>query len=221
MLQVTLSVKMDCPWLDYLQRNPDGNFIILQCIPRAEEEGVSALAKVNGPDWAPERITQIVTKHPSVKRAKFMTLNPSIFLGMVTTKFCPCSSTLLPYYNHLKITSEDRNRLRWTLLINGSKALKKLTKSLEDKSIDYKIEEIREVKYKEYILTAKQEQLIRAALELGFYDVPRRIRLRDLAKVFNISPRALSERIRRAHKRIILIFLNSESLQLMEDSNKR
>ncbi|MFC4987858.1 helix-turn-helix domain-containing protein [Saliphagus infecundisoli] len=49
-------------------------------------------------------------------------------------------------------------------------------------------------------LTEAQEEAIRAAYELGYYDVPRRISLEDLATELEISHQALSERLRRANK---------------------
>lgn len=49
-------------------------------------------------------------------------------------------------------------------------------------------------------LTDSQEEAINAAYEHGFYDVPRRISLEELAAELDISHQALSERLRRANK---------------------
>ncbi|WP_114579183.1 helix-turn-helix domain-containing protein [Saliphagus sp. LR7] len=49
-------------------------------------------------------------------------------------------------------------------------------------------------------LTEPQEEAINEAYDRGYYDVPRRISLEDLATEVGISHQALSERLRRANK---------------------
>ncbi|WIV66828.1 helix-turn-helix domain-containing protein [Natrialbaceae archaeon AArc-T1-2] len=49
-------------------------------------------------------------------------------------------------------------------------------------------------------LTEAQEEAITEAYRHGYYDVPRRISLEDLAAELDISHQALSERLRRANK---------------------
>ncbi|MFC4988407.1 MULTISPECIES: helix-turn-helix domain-containing protein [Saliphagus] len=49
-------------------------------------------------------------------------------------------------------------------------------------------------------LTEPQEEAISEAYDRGYYDVPRRISLEDLATELDISHQALSERLRRANK---------------------
>lgn len=52
-------------------------------------------------------------------------------------------------------------------------------------------------------LTAKQYETIMVAYEAGYYDVPRRINLKDLAEQMGVSHQALSERLRRGHEALI------------------
>ena len=49
-------------------------------------------------------------------------------------------------------------------------------------------------------LTEPQEEAISEAYRQGYYDVPRKISLEDLAEELDISHQALSERLRRANK---------------------
>jgi len=54
-----------------------------------------------------------------------------------------------------------------------------------------------------YGLSDEQYSAIVGAIEAGYYDVPRNVSARDLAAELDISHQALSERLRRAHKRLI------------------
>lgn len=53
------------------------------------------------------------------------------------------------------------------------------------------------------LLTPAQDAAIRAAIQQGYYDVPRPINLHDLAKMLGVSSASLSERLRRAEGRIV------------------
>jgi predicted DNA binding protein len=52
-------------------------------------------------------------------------------------------------------------------------------------------------------LTDEQFTTVSAALEEGYYSVPRRMKLEDLATELDISHQALSERLRRGHRTLI------------------
>ncbi len=60
------------------------------------------------------------------------------------------------------------------------------------------------------ILTATQLEALDAALEAGYYDIPRDITLRDLAESLGVSASSLSERIRRAEARLVRTHLGRE-----------
>ena len=53
-------------------------------------------------------------------------------------------------------------------------------------------------------ITVRQEQVMRKALELGYYDYPRRIRQKKLAEACGVSSSTLSELLRRAERNMIV-----------------
>jgi predicted DNA binding protein len=53
-------------------------------------------------------------------------------------------------------------------------------------------------------LTDEQYQAMERAVELGYYEIPRRITLEELAAELDISHQALSERLRRANRNLIV-----------------
>lgn len=52
-------------------------------------------------------------------------------------------------------------------------------------------------------LTDRQEEALRIAYELGYFDIPRQAALEDVAAELGISPSSVSERLRRAQTRLI------------------
>ena len=59
-------------------------------------------------------------------------------------------------------------------------------------------------------LTPTQYETIRKAHELGYFDVPRRITLKELAAELDVSHQALSERLRRCHAALVSAELTGE-----------
>jgi predicted DNA binding protein len=57
-------------------------------------------------------------------------------------------------------------------------------------------------------LTAKQKRIVQLALEYGYFEYPRQIRQRELAKLCGISSSSLSEILRRAEKGAVKAYLS-------------
>ena len=53
------------------------------------------------------------------------------------------------------------------------------------------------------MLTKRQEEIIRAAFEKGYYDHPKKVTIKELAKLFDISPSTLAEILQRGERKII------------------
>ncbi|UPM45104.1 helix-turn-helix domain-containing protein [Halocatena salina] len=74
----------------------------------------------------------------------------------------------------------------------------------------YDVDAVRRVRYD---LTSNQHEALIKGLESGYYDIPREAQLADIADDLGISHQALSERFRRATRRLI------ENALLVEDDN--
>jgi predicted DNA binding protein len=59
-------------------------------------------------------------------------------------------------------------------------------------------------------LTEKQYETILAAYEAGYYEIPRQIKLKELARELDVSHQALSERLRRGHQVLMTNSLGME-----------
>jgi predicted DNA binding protein len=56
-------------------------------------------------------------------------------------------------------------------------------------------------------VTPRQLELVRAAVRLGYYDLPRRLTVKELAEQMHLAPSTLGEMLRRAERNIILTYL--------------
>jgi len=66
-------------------------------------------------------------------------------------------------------------------------------------------------------LTETQRDTLLTALQAGYFDVPRRINLQDLAEQFGISDTALSQRLRRGLTELLTSTLPREPTEARSD----
>jgi len=138
----------------------------------------------------------------------FSRVGKNVYLGSlrVNSKIC---SILSKYIMSQGTVISDS--IAWTIILDGYSELKKLLKEFIDSKIEVKVMKVVKVKQGS-IITARQEQIVKIALETGFYDFPRRITLRKLAEKLNVSPSTLSEILRRAEKNIIETYFRERGL---------
>jgi predicted DNA binding protein len=84
---------------------------------------------------------------------------------------------------------------------------RRFMRRLADRGIIYKVLELSVIKFNDG-LTSRQELIVRTALELGFFDYPRKIGVRELAQLFNVTPATMAETIRKAVKKIVKEYLS-------------
>lgn len=68
-----------------------------------------------------------------------------------------------------------------------------------------------ELDRQEAVVSTDQREILQAALEIGYFEVPREGTLEDLAGELDISSQAASERLRRGHKKLVRYYLGDSS----------
>ena len=84
--------------------------------------------------------------------------------------------------------------------------LSALADQLENFDIDYRVEYVRDQPEDEQLLTDRQQRIVTAAIEAGYYDTPRTTSLTELAEQLDIAKSTASETLHRAEEKIIKQF---------------
>jgi len=205
MIEATISVLFRCSWISRLQNLSSANIKLTQCCPKLTRRGVLALARITGLEYDPTDLAKQVSSLPDVVDANFTKTGRKEYLGIVETTSCRCASTLLPYYNLVE-ASHEGDSMKWTLLFKDPKDMKRLLRNLEESGVEHRVEKTTKLR-RHFLLTDRQEQILQAALSLGFYNIPKGIGLRELSDIFKVSPRAVSETLRRAEGKVIAKYL--------------
>ncbi len=98
-----------------------------------------------------------------------------------------------------KVDLRDKE-IVWDVICDD-KSFTKVMRNLDKYGVDFDI--LYKGKPSKSETTYREEEILRFALEKGYFDYPRKIKLEELAKHFNIAPSTLSEIIRRGQKKVI------------------
>ena len=132
------------------------------------------------------------------------TVGSNRIVGAVTSNECRVCSVIMDsktgYFIGPAVADHD-SKMSYKLFMGGD-AIPSFLQTLHSKGIDYTISDISQISSKR-ALTSKQEKVLKSALELGYYDYPKRISTDHLAEVVGSAPSTVTEILRRAEKRII------------------
>jgi predicted DNA binding protein len=175
---------------------------ILDTIPFGEE-GVQDLAEIKLNGTEPSLLEKIIGQLDGVDFVKASQVEQDKVIIIVGTSGCGgCRSILESGCFLISARSDPQGWVEWKLIMNEKVQLQKLVTNLTDKGIDSSLIMIHPIDDKDS-LTPRQENIIKTALERGYYDFPKRIGIRELARIFSISTASVSETLRRGQKKII------------------
>ena len=116
-------------------------------------------------------------------------------------------------------SNETGTEIEWRVL-GTKKSLKGLLERFARRSVDYRIGTISEVKPRRG-LTPRREWLLQAAFERGYFDYPKGIRIRALAKQLGVSGPTLFESLRKTERKILESHFEGSQLVTSESLLKR
>lgn len=92
--------------------------------------------------------------------------------------------------------------IQWNVIAPSKSALNRLIASLESAGANVTVDKITVLRTAKE-LTAEQERILHMALDLGYYDIPKKIGLDGLAKRLGISKATLDIVLRRAQRKVV------------------
>lgn len=125
-------------------------------------------------------------------------------LGVVTSKNCMICPAITDVDASCFVTAaatEEDCSVAYRVLLSRED-VPVIINRLSKTKAEYKISEISAVSSL-HGLTSRQERILKTAMELGFYDFPRRISKDELSTKLGIKPSTLNEILRRAESKVV------------------
>ncbi len=148
-----------------------------------------------------------------VERVEELFRNDNILILRISSKACPLYPILS--YESRTFVKEDimpNGDIEFTLETAGSKRLDILVDRITRETGDITVKGVKIYK-KSPDVSIHQENIVRLALELGYYDVPKKINLKKLSEITNLSVSTINEVLRRGEKNIISKYFSEQKRQ--------
>ncbi len=157
----------------------------------------------------PEELLRHIRKSTGVVRSDLSKVDKNRIMGTITTHDCPVCSTFsgLDCFLVSASTKQD-GKMEWNVFVNRDSGLKALCRRLDRNKVEYEILELTNHMQKRQI-TSRQEDVIRIAFDLGYFEFPKRINLEQLSARLGISIGTLSEILRRGERNILSKYFDS------------
>ncbi|HID05410.1 MAG TPA: hypothetical protein EYH45_02980 [Candidatus Caldiarchaeum subterraneum] len=135
----------------------------------------------------------------------------------ICSKYCPFAN--IPYAFLRCVHSSNNGEVYWNF-VGSNYECRRIMQELTDFGVFYRVAELSTIK-ENGGMTGRQELVLRVAYELGYFDYPKRINIRELAAIFNVTPATLTEEIRKALKKALThYFKESKTPSLENEYNK-
>ena len=211
MLEVHLLVEAPQEWIKTMSKGHSALVRITDIRSEKSPDAVQNFVEISSPGTKAQELIDTISQSKNIKNSDLVQLDKHRIKGMVTTHDCPVCSTLAGLScSLLSASTREDNKMEWKLLISGEDTLKTLTQRLLQKGVNYDITQVSRL-YAKNDLTARQEQIAKISLELGYFEFPKRIGIEELSKRLGISAGTLSEILRRAEKNILSKYFEEHS----------
>lgn len=209
MMEAVLSLKIPKNWMSEVPEKHPVTIKVINRVPYSDK-GVKDLVEIAGPEEVMDEVLTDIRKNPLVSKVETTMTDRGKIVGAVTTSRCDICR-ILTDSNVFLISAESRGggKVDWTLIVSDKSELKAIFDHLKTKEVEAELIKLTKIDDKE-TLTERQDKITHVAFERGYFDYPKRISLRELARMFDVSPSTLSEILRKGQRKIVLDYFKKQ-----------
>jgi predicted DNA binding protein len=202
LLEAVLAIETPVEWKQELTSKYHAKIAILDCLPY-QDDGNRDLVEIEVEEQYVDMVLEDVKKNPEVDLVDLMVVDRGRIKGAVATNECvACCSMVGTDAFLLDSNVNKEGKTVWRLLATDKQSIRQVITDLEDHRYNVELMKLTSVDVDE-LMTSRQEDILQIAFERGYFDYPKRISLRDLAAMFDISISTLSEMLRKGQRKIM------------------
>jgi HTH-type transcriptional regulator, dimethyl sulfoxide reductase transcription regulator len=216
MRNITLTIKTPHSHIcsNFIPGICEGGFVVevLRCVARGKNYG-HALIRIHAPSLVDEvTMRGIILEKSNLKLESEITcIQPGTFLVLVANKSCAMCNIIAESGCFIELSTLIKDdTMVWNILSPDSESVNILIGRLKALGCTVSDIQTRDISLRTGI-TYKQMQALKIAYDHGYYDVPRRIGLDDLAYIIGCSKSTLDLLLRRAQHGVLSQFLTKTS----------
>jgi predicted DNA binding protein len=199
----SLLLRIPNNWIGDLCRTTDTTVKVLRCAPKNGDGGQS-LVRIESIDGLSEDdIIRYVRSADPDSDISFSRNGSKRLLATVEMKSCTTCRVLADSNCILdSAMSRPDGGIQWNIVAPTGADLTHLVENLKGKGATVAVEKVTILRTARE-LTTEQERVLQTAFELGYFDIPKKVKLDELAKRLQISKATLDVVLRRAQRKIV------------------
>ena len=201
LVEATILARGHQPWIDIATRRYHAKLRILNSKGSWERDEVLQLFEVIVDQRYMDALLKRLGKDPDISEIEVANSRQGRLIGLIRAKGVIMRCIVDSDCFLLHASKGNRTRTEWRVL-GTKRSLRNLMTRLARRNVEYEIGDISEVKHIR-MLTPRQEWLLRAAYDRGYFDFPKGIRLRALARGLGISAPTLFESLKKTERKIL------------------
>jgi predicted DNA binding protein len=207
LVETTILTKGHQNWVSAITGRYQARVRLLQSKPSGKLDEVLQLFEITIDGKLKDKLLGYLQADPDISELEITNSSDGRLTGLIrvkgTVSRCVADSDCFLLY----ASNNPDTTMVWRVL-GVERSFKRLLARLESRGIEYKISDKSVVSGKRR-LTARQEWILHLAFQKGYFDDPKKIHIRSLAKLVGISPPALHESLRKTQRKILEEHLRS------------
>jgi hypothetical protein len=201
MIKATLIIRGVSCWAENLARKSNVAINVHSCRPDSNAQSVQNWVEILAED---EKIDLIQDEiRDQVISSDIIKVKGGKAFGVVVTSRCVAAEALRDLTCTITSHTVERDgSIKLEVLASGRDTLEKVIDRFRSSGAEVSVSKLTS-NLEDEKLTSRQEQIVRKALEMGYFEYPRRIRQKELANACGISSSTLAELLRRAERNLI------------------
>ena len=202
MREVVLKITIPDNWIKDITEKYPVSIKFKECMPHGDSGG-RALIEIDNTLGITDDIVKEIEEHAEVCSVDISSLSDGSVLGSVITDKCVACRALTG--SECFVTSAlslGDGTVEWKLITGAEGSLIHLIDNLEANGCKVELKSTIALA-KTNLLTKRQEEIIHVAFRSGYYDCPKRITIKKLATIFDVSQSTMGEILQRGERKII------------------
>ncbi len=203
MIQLQFSVTAES-WIEKLCRDSFALIKVMSVKAEDQADRITHFVDISSEKSTAENLSKELRTLSDVTESDLARVGANRVIGSVTSNECVVCRALIESKTNTFIApanTEDDCQMNYKVYISGD-GLPIFLQKLHKEGVVYEIVDLSPLTSNKGI-TARQQKVLKSALELGYYDFPKRINTEQLANTLGIKSGTVSEILRRAEKNVI------------------